>query len=154
MNKDKIIEHSYLDMPTFYSVLAFQNMSQIIDELQAHRIFALPNGYNPELIKQFYSTLYVSGHPNQTATWKFDYMIQGQVFHLTIDQFLEVVNLPRFEGLPVKIHDLPNLTPAEFSAVMNPDVVGDGYPPVPMPKHLVFEAKAWFYILAKTLIPM
>ena len=81
-------------------------------------------------------------------------MIQGQVFHLTIDQFLEVVNLPRFAGLPVKIHDLPNLTPAEFSAVMNPDVVGDGYPPVPMPKHLVFEAKAWFYILAKTLIPM
>src|SRR3954465_12054600 len=81
-------------------------------------------------------------------------MIQGQVFHLTIDQFLDIVNLPRFEGLPAKIHNLPDLTPAEFSAVMNPDVIGDGYPPVPMPKHLVFEAKAWYYILSKTLIPM
>src|SRR3954462_1732340 len=81
-------------------------------------------------------------------------MIQGQVFHLTIDQFLDIVNLPRFEGLRAKIHDLPNLTPAEFSTVMNPDIIGDGYPPVPMPKHLVFEAKAWFYILSKTLIPM
>ena len=154
MNKDKIIEHSYLDMPTFYSVLSFQNVAQIIDELHAHRLFALPNGFNPELIKQFYSTLFVSGHPNRTETWLFDYMIQGQVFHLTIDQFLEIINLPRFEGLPVKIHDLPQPTPAEFSAVMNPDVIGDGYPPEPMPKHLVFEAKTWFYILAKTLIPL
>src|SRR3954467_5540625 len=81
-------------------------------------------------------------------------MIQGQVFHLTIDQFLDIVNLPRFVGLPAKIHNLPDSTPAEFSAVMNPDVIGDGYPPVPMPKHLVFEAKAWFYIISRTLIPM
>src|ERR1043165_8909487 len=42
MNKEKIIQHSYMDMPSFYSVLAFQNISQIIDELQAHCIFALP----------------------------------------------------------------------------------------------------------------
>ena len=80
------------NFPTFisgYALIllgaAFQNISQIIDELQAHRVFALPNGYNPELIKQFYSTLYVSGHPYQPATWKFDYMIQGQAFHLTGD---------------------------------------------------------------------
>ena len=141
-------------MPSFYSVLAFQNLTQIIDELQAHRMFALNDGYNPELIKQFYSTLYVSGHPRQSATWKFDYMIQGQVFHLTVDQLLEIVNVPRSEGLPHKLHTLPDLTPAEFSVVMDPAVVGDGYPPVPMPKHLVFEAKVWFYILSKTLIPM
>ena len=106
LNKDKLFKHSFLDMPTFYSTLAFQNMSQIIDELQAHRMFALPNGYNLELIKQFYSTLHVSGHHQQPATWKFDYIIQGQVFHMTIDQFLEIVNLPRFEGLPHKLHTL------------------------------------------------
>src|SRR3954467_492666 len=141
-------------MPSFYSVMAFQNLNQIIDDLHAHRMFALKDGYNPELIKQFYSTLYVSGHPRQPATWKFDYMIQGQVFHLTVDQILEIVNLPRFEGLPLKLHTLPPLTPAEFSTVMDPAVVRDGYPPVPMPKHLVFEEKAWFYILSKTLIPM
>src|SRR4051812_37335568 len=40
LNKDKIFKHSYLDIPSFYSVLAFQNISQIIDELQAHRMFA------------------------------------------------------------------------------------------------------------------
>jgi hypothetical protein len=154
LNKDKLFDHSYLDMPSFYSVVAFQNISQIIDEMQAHRVFALPNGYNPELIKQFFSTLYVSGHHNQMESWQFNYMIQGQVFHLTVDQFLEIINLPRFEGLPAKIHSLPNLTPDEFSVVMKPEAISDGYPPAPMPKHLVFEAKAWFYILAKTLIPM
>src|SRR4051812_27837906 len=136
LNKDKLFKHSYLYMPSFYSVLAFQNLTQIIDELQAHSLFALKDGYNPELIKQFYSTLYVSGHPRQLATWKFDYMIQGQVFHLIVDQLLEIVNLPQFEGLPQKLHTLPDLTPAEFSVVMDPDVVGDRYPPVPMPKHL------------------
>ena len=135
-------------------MLAFQNLTQIIDDFHAHRKFSLKDGYNPELIKQFYSTLYVSGHPRQPATWKFDYMIQCQVFHLTVDQLLEIFNLPRFEGLPHKLHTLPDLTPAEFSVVMDLDIVGDGYRPVPMPKHLVFEAKAWFYILSKTLIPM
>ena len=81
-------------------------------------------------------------------------MIQGQVFHLTVDQLLEIANLPRFEGLPHKLHTLPDLTLAEFSVVMEPEIVAEGYPPVSMPKHLVFEAKVWFYILSKTLTPM
>ena len=69
---------------------------------------------------------------------------------MTVDELLSLVNLPRFEGFPVKVHTLPPLTPAEFSLVMDPKVVGNTYPEVPMPKHLVFEAKAWFYILSKT----
>ena len=81
-------------------------------------------------------------------------MIQGQDFHLTVDELLALINLPHFEGLPVKIHALPSMTPAEFSVLMDPDVVGDTYPDEPKPKHLVFEAKSWFYILSKTLIPM
>src|SRR3954469_20844068 len=108
LNKDKLFKHSYLDIPSFYSALAFQNLTQIIDEFHAHRLFSLKDGYNPELIKQFYSTLYVSGNPRQPATWKFDYMIQGQVFHLTVDQIPEIVNLPQFEGLPHKLHTLPD----------------------------------------------
>src|SRR3954471_11556553 len=95
---------------------------------KAHHMFALSNGYNQELIKQFYSNLIVDGHPEQPDTWKFDFMIQGQVFHLTVDQFLEIVNLPRFEGLPHKLHTLPDLTPAEFSIVIEPEIIGDGYP--------------------------
>ena len=54
--------------------------------------------------------------------------------------------------MPVKLHTLPAMTPAKFSVVMDADIVGDGYHPVPMPKHLVFEAKTWFYILSKSLI--
>ena len=56
--------------------------------------------------------------------------------------------------MPVKIHTLPPMTPAEFSVIMDPDVIGDTYPEEPMPKLLVFEAKSWFYILLKTLTPM
>ena len=37
---------------------------------------------------------------------------------------------------------------------MDPAVIGDTYPDEPMPKHLVFEAKSWFYILSKTLTAM
>src|SRR3954469_25478796 len=58
LNKDMIFKHSYLYMPSFYSVLAFQNLSQFIDDFHAHRLLSLKDGYNPELIKQFYSTLF------------------------------------------------------------------------------------------------
>ena len=141
-------------MPSVYSTSCFENIAETIDDLHAHKMFALDCGYNPELIKQFYATLYVTGDPQNTKTWKFDYMIQGRVFHMTVDQFLAIINLPRFEGLPHKLHYLPAPTPAEFSTLMNPDVVGDHYPAEPKPRHLVFEAKAWFYILSKTLMPM
>ena len=74
-------------------------------------------------------------------------MIQGKVFHMTVREFLAVLNWPRFEGLPHKLHDMPAPTPAEFSTPMNPDVVRDHYPTEPMPKRL-------FCILLKTLMPM
>src|ERR1041385_520432 len=74
--------------------------------------------------------------------------------NLIVDQFLAIINLPRFEGLPHKIHDLPAPTPTEFSTLLNADVAGDHYLDEPKPRHLVFEAKAWFYILLKTLMPM
>ena len=79
-------------------------------------MFAINAGFNPEVIKQFYATLYVSGNPRQPETWKFDYMIQGQDFHLTVDELLALINLPRFEGMPIKIHTLPPMTPAELSS--------------------------------------
>src|SRR4051812_47660727 len=141
-------------MPSVYSTSCLENVAETIDGLHAYKMFSLDCGYNPELIKQFYATLYVTCDPENSKTWKFDYMIQGQVFHMTVDQFLAIINLPRFEGLPHKLHDLPAPTPAEFSTIMNPDVVGDNYPTEPKPRHLVFEAKAWFYILSKTLMPM
>ena len=68
-------------------------------------------------------------------------MIQRQDFHLTFDQVLALVDLPRLEGLPVKIHSLPPLPAKEFLVIMDPKVVGDTFPEVPMLKHLVFEAK-------------
>src|SRR4051812_35409756 len=68
-------------------------------------------------------------------------------------QLLYVVNLPRFKGMPVKIHTLAPMPPAEFATLMDPEVIGDVCPDVPMPKHLVFEAKVWFHVLAETMIP-
>src|SRR3954469_6485730 len=103
-------------------------------------MFAINSGFNPELIKQFYSMLYVSGDHQNPSTWKFDFMIQGKDFHMTVDELLCLVNLPRFEGKPDKIHTLAPLTSAEFSVLMDPDVVGDAYPDESMPTHLIFEA--------------
>ena len=81
-------------------------------------------------------------------------MIQGKDFHMYIDELLSVVNLPCFEGMTVKIHTLSPMPPTKFATLMDLEVIGDVCPVVPMPKHLVFEAKVWFYVLAKTLIPM
>src|SRR3954469_3344317 len=102
-------------------------------------MFAINSGFNPELIKQFYSMLYVSGDHKDPSTWKFDFMIQGKDFHMSVDELLSVVNIPRFKGLPAKIHTLAPMPPAEFSTLMDPEVIGDVCPDVPMTKHLVFE---------------
>src|SRR4051812_24171025 len=112
MNKAIIFKHQYLDMPLLYATTCFQNIADTIDGLHAHRMSSLGTGYNPELMKQFYATLYVTGDHTRPSTWKFDYMIQGQVLHLTVDEFLTVINLPRFEGLFHKLHDFPAMTPA------------------------------------------
>ena len=115
-------------MPSIYASTYFQNLAETIDELHVHRMFAINSGYNPELIKQFYSTLYVSGDYKDPPTWKFDFMIQGKYFHMTVDELLSVVNLPQFEGLPTKIHTLAPMTPAEFDVLMDPEVIGDVCP--------------------------
>ena len=153
-NQDVIFKHQYLDIPSLYSTDCFQNITEAIDRFHAHRMFSTKAAFNPELIKQFFASLYVTGDQNRPETWNFSYMIQGKDFHLTAGQLLELIDLPRFEGKPDKIHSLPPMSAAEFSVVMDPEIVGDGCPEVPMPKHLIFQAKTWFYILSKSLIPI
>src|SRR4051812_40701210 len=61
LNKERIYQHLYMDMPSLYSTTCFQNMTETIDELHAQHMFVLKSRYNSEPIKQFYSMLYVSG---------------------------------------------------------------------------------------------
>ena len=81
-------------------------------------------------------------------------MIQGQVFGMSSQEFMEIINIPRFAADTEKIHLLPHLTDKEFATLLDPEVTGDYMPPTILPKHLIFIAKTWFFILSKTLMPI
>ena len=124
-----------------------------MDDLNLHKLFAMKNSYNQELAKQFYATLYISGERNDTSSWKFEFMIQGKDLHMPTSQFLEIVDLPHYEANLSRLHLLQDMTYAEFVTLLDPAVTGDAMASVIMPNHLVFLAKTWFYILAKTILP-
>ena len=140
-------------MHTLYGADCFENVTATMDDLNLHKLFAMENSYNQELAKQLYVTLYISGERNDTSTWMLELMIQGKDFHLTAGQFLEIVDLPRYEADLPKLHILQAMTDGEFSTLLDPAVTGDAMSCIIMPKHLVFLAKTWFYILAKTILP-
>lgn len=117
-------------------------------------LFALRSTFNSELIKQFYATLYVSGEANDTSTWILEWMIQGQVFRMSSQEFMEVINIPHHTGQQDKIHLLADMTDGEFATLLDPEVTEDYLPENIRPKHLVFISKTWFYILSKTLLPL
>lgn len=76
-NQDKLFKHQYLDFPSMYATGCFQNITPTTNDFHVHRLFAANHSFNPELIKQFYASLYVSAHRKKPKVWKFDYMIQG-----------------------------------------------------------------------------
>ena len=55
-------------------------------------------------------------------------MIQGKDFHLTAGQFLEIVDLPRYEADLPKLHLLPAMTDDEFATLLDPTVIGNELP--------------------------
>jgi len=67
---------------------------------------------------------------------------------------MEVINIPRHNGAPDKVHLLEELTNAEFASLCDPNVTGDAMPENIRPKHLIFISKAWFYILSQSLMPL
>ena len=78
--------------------------------------------FNSELVKQFYATLYVSGNPNDTSSWILEWMIQGKVFRMHSDEFMDIVNIPRHTGKLAKVHLMPDPTEAEFASLLDPEV--------------------------------
>src|SRR4051812_35734548 len=94
--------------------------------------------FNSELIKQFYATLYVSDNPDDTITWVLEWMIQGKVFRMNSQEFMEIVNIPRHTGELAKVHVLPDPTNVEFASLLDLEVTGDHMPENIRLKHLIF----------------
>src|SRR3954469_11295451 len=152
--KGVLFRHKYLDLQSLSSATCFQNIVETIEAKNLIGLFAMETPFNSELIKQFYATLYVSGNPDDTKTWILEWMIQGQVFRMHSQEFMEIVNIPRHTGDVAKVHLLPDPTNAEFASLLDPEVTGDHMPENIRPKHLVFISKAWFYILSQYLMPL
>src|SRR3954466_3777705 len=91
-------------MRSLSSATCFQNIMETIEAQNLTGLFAMETPFNSELIKQFYATLYVSGNPDDTATWILEWMIQGQVFRMHSQEFMEIVNIPRHIGELAKVH--------------------------------------------------
>src|SRR3954466_16214634 len=81
-------------------------------------------------------------------------MIQGQVFRMHSQDFMEIINIPRHTGDQAKVHLLPDPTDAEFASLLDPEVTRDHMPENIRPKHLVFILKTWFYIFSQSLMPL
>ena len=84
----------------------------------------------------------------------FKWMMQGQVFRMSVLEFMEVINIPRHTGQQDRIHSLADMKDGEFATLLDPEVTKDFMPENIRPKHLVFIYKTWFYILSKTLLPL
>ena len=149
-----LIHLRYLDLQSLSSVSCFENIVDTISSQNLIGLFALQSTFNSELIKQFYATLYVSGKANDSSTWILEWMIQGEVFHMSSQEFMEVINIPRHTGQQDKIHLLADMTDGEFATLLDPEVTKDFMPEQIRPKHLVFISKTWFYILSKSLLPL
>src|SRR4051812_38133746 len=141
-------------MRSLSSATCFQNIVETIEAQNLTGLFAMETPFNSELIKQFYATLYVSGNPDDTSTWILEWMIQGQVFHMHSQDFMEIINIPRHTGDQAKVHLLPDPTDDEFASLLDPEVTGDHMPENIRSKHLVFISKTWFYILSQSLMPL
>src|SRR4051812_7519196 len=89
------------------------------------------------MIKQFYAILYVSGKENDTSSWTHEWMIQGQLFHLSLKEFMEIINIPRHTGQQDKIHLLHEMTDGEFATLLDPEVTEVYMPQNIQLKHLV-----------------
>src|SRR3954471_4966251 len=98
--------------------------------------------------------MFVSGDERDTSTWILEWMIQGQVFRMSSQEFMEIVNIARHTGPQDKIHLLPDMTDGEFASLLDPEVTEDHMPDNIRPKHLVFISKTWFYILSYSLLPL
>src|SRR4051812_6512925 len=81
-------------------------------------------------------------------------MIQGQIFRMSSEEFMEIVNIPRHTGELEQIHMEPDLTEAQFATLLDTEITADFIPENIRPKHLIFISKTWFYILSKYLIPL
>src|SRR4051812_36090521 len=81
-------------------------------------------------------------------------MIQGKVFRMSSQEFMEIVNIPRHTSTQPKIHLLLDMTDAECSSLFDPEVTADFMPEHIRPKHLVFISKTWLYILSNSLLPL
>src|SRR3954469_6067826 len=141
-------------MRSISSATCFQNILETIEAQNLTGLFAMETPFNSELIKQFYATLYVSGNPDDTSTWLLECMIQGQVFRMNSQEFMEIVNIPRHTGDLVKVHVLPDPQDAEFASLLDPEVTGDHMPENIHPKYLIFISNAWFYIPSQSLMPL
>src|SRR3954470_10156322 len=115
-------------MRSLSTATCFQNVSETIESQNLTRLFALSTPFNSELIKQFYATLYVSGDANVPSTWILEWMIQGQVFRMTSEEFLEIFNIPRHTGELEQIHMVPDLTEAEFTTLLDSEITADFIP--------------------------
>ena len=96
----------------------------------------------------------MSGEADDASTWILEWMIQGEVFWMAAQEFMEIINIPRHTGQVDKIHYLADMTDGEFATLLDPEVTKDFMPESIRPKHLVFISKTWFYILSKTLLPL
>src|SRR4051812_23792586 len=81
-------------------------------------------------------------------------MIQGQIFRMTSEEFMDIVNIPRHTGELEKIHMEPDLTEEQFATLLDTEVTTYYIPKYIRPKHLKYISKTWFYILSKYLIPL
>src|SRR4051812_27872468 len=131
-------------MRSLSSATCFQNIMETIEAQNLTGLFAMETPFNSELIKQFYATLDVSGNPDDTESWILKWMIQGQVFHMHLQEFMEIINIPRHTGELAKVHLLPDPTYAEFASLLDPKVIGDHMPENIRPKYLVFISNTWF----------
>ena len=55
-------------------------------------------------------------------------MIQGQVFRMAAQEFMEVINIPRHTGQIDKIHSLPDMTDGEFATLLDTEGTEDFMP--------------------------
>ena len=90
-------EHQYLNFQATRTANCFQNVLKTIESHHMETLLALTNPFNFELVKQFYATLYISGERDVISSWVLAWMIQGEVFRMGATEFMDIINLPRYE---------------------------------------------------------
>jgi hypothetical protein len=152
--KNRIFKHKVLDFAELEGLPCFHRTIKQIEQAFLKGFLRFNHGWNHEVILQFYATLYISGDIADSRTWVHEWMIEEDKLMCSAEQFLALLNLPRFEFDETREHRLHHLevSEAQLHMLMDPKLVGDACTES-NPKNLAYDNKVVFYILCNSLTP-